>query len=321
MEPITSSPAVSTHDAPDDATTGTPQSCLSSPVDDEAETDVESEDEAYVNASRGNAKAAAPPPTPYVVPQAASSDDEEIDAPVELLADGVNASAAPVLFRAEDTVFARDGREEHPATVVADCPAGAATVRIKWESTRQEVEVAVAGVTAIGDLPQRSCRKPRAAAVAAARVAVDEDSEADEPAEDEAPSPDAAGADAFRPLTPLARPSCVPPPSLSSPAEPDCLACATGDRRRKHTCGAAVRLRNAGRSKPKPAKKSVHAWRLDDDELAEDAPAPRRSGRARTKVATYATEENDVPKRAARKRRAAANDRSPFKSGANVFGF
>ena len=244
MEPSTPGPVVTTHDAPDDATTGTPQSCSSSPVaaaDDEAETDVESEGEAYVNASRGNAKAAAPPPTPYVVPQAASSDDEG-DAP-----------------EADD----------------ADAP-----------------------------------------------VEVDEESEADEPAEDEAPSPDAADADAFRPLTPLARPSCVPPPSLSSPAEPDCLACATGDRRRKHTCGAAARLRNAARSKPKPAKKSVHAWRLDDDdELAEDAPAPRRSGRARTKVATYATEENDVPKRAARKRRAAANDRSPFKSGANVFGF
>ena len=113
----------------------------------------------------------------------------------------------------------------------------------------------------------------------------------------------------------------MPPPSLSSPAEAvDCLRCKTGDRRRKHTCGAAARLRNAARAKPKPRpKKSVHAWRLDDDEEPEIA--PRRSGRTRTKVVTYANEENDVPeRRTARKRRAAANDRSPFKS-ANVFGF
>ena len=147
--------------------------------------------------------------------------------------------------------------------------------------------------------------------------AFDEPSEADESAE---PSPaSAADAEAFRPLTPLDRPSCVPPPSLSSPAV-DCLACSTKDRRRKHTCGAAARLRNAARAKPKPRpKKSVHAWRLDDDEEPEIA--PRRSGRTRTKVVTYADEENDVPeRRTARKRRAAANDRSPFKS-ANVFGF
>ena len=150
--------------------------------------------------------------------------------------------------------------------------------------------------------------------------AFDEPSEADESPE---PSPASAAADAeaFRPLTPLDRPSCVPPPSLSSPAEAvDCLRCKTGDRRRKHTCGAAARLRNAARAKPKPRpKKSVHAWRLDDDEEPEIA--PRRSGRTRTKVVTYANEENDVPeRRTARKRRAAANDRSPFKS-ANVFGF
>ena len=66
-------------------------------------------------------------------------------------------------------------------------------------------------------------------------------------------------------------------------------------------------------------RRAVHARRLDDDE--EPEVAPRRSGRTRTKVVTYADEENDVPaRRTARKRRAAANDRSPFKS-ANVFGF
>ena len=273
-------------------------------VDDEASTDVDSEAEAYVNDRRGR-KAAAPPPTPYVVPHA--DDDDAVDeAPVELL------------FRADDAVFARDGREDHPATVVADCPAGAASVVVKWQSTGDQVEVSIADVTAIGALPPRSCRRPRAAA-AAPPVAVDEPSEADESAE---PSPaSAADAEAFRPLTPLDRPSCVPPPSLSSPAEAvDCKACATGDRRRKHTCPAAARLRNAARAKPKPRpKKSVHAWRLDDDE--EPEVAPRRSGRTRTKVVTYADEENDVPeRRTARKRRAAANDRSPFKS-ANVFGF
>ena len=48
----------------------------------------------------------------------------------------------------------------------------------------------------------------------------------------------------------------------------DCLRCKTGDRRRKHTCPAAARLRNAARAKPKPRpKKSVHAWRLDDDDM------------------------------------------------------
>ena len=187
---------------------------------------------------------------------------------------------------------------------------------VKWQSTGDQVEVSIADVTAIGALPPRSCRRPRAAA--APPVAVDEPSEADESPE---PSPASApDVEAFRPLTPLDRPSCVPPPSLSSPAEAvDCLRCKTGDRRRKHTCGAAARLRNAARAKPKPRpKKSVHAWRLDDD---EPEVAPRRSGRTRTKVVTYADEENDVPeRRTARKRRAAANDRSPFKS-ANVFGF
>ena len=158
--------------------------------------------------------------------------------------------------------------------------------------------------------------EPAAAAAPPPPVAVDEPSEADESAE---PSPASAADEAFRPLTPLDRPSCVPPPSLSSPAV-DCKACETGDRRRKHTCPAHHRLRNAARAKPKPRpKKSVHAWRLDDDE--EPEVAPRRSGRTRTKVVTYADEENDVPeRRTARKRRAAANDRSPFKS-ANVFGF
>ena len=269
-------------------------------VDDEASTDVDSEAEAYVNDRRGR-KAAAPPPTPYVVPHA--DDDDAVDeAPVELL------------FRADDAVFARDGREDHPATVVTDCPAGAASVVVKWQSTGDQVEVDVSNVTAIGALPPRSCRRPRAAA-APPPVAVDEPSEADESAE---PSPaSAADAEAFRPLTPLDRPSCVPPPSLSSPAAAvDCKACATGDGRRKHTCGAAARLRNAARAKPKPRR---HAWRLDDDD--EPEVAPRRSGRTRTKVVTYADEENDVPeRRTARKRRAAANDRSPFKS-ANVFGF
>ena len=175
---------------------------------------------------------------------------------------------AELLFRADDTVFARDGREDHPATVVKDCPAGAASVLVKWQSTGDQVEVSIADVTAIGALPPRSCRRPRAAA-APPPVAVDEPSEADESAE---PSPaSAADAEAFRPLTPLDRPSCVPPPSLSQPGRGGRLprACATGDRRRKHTCPAAARLRNAARAKPKPRpKKSVHAWRLDDDDEA-----------------------------------------------------
>ena len=119
-------------------------------VDDEASTDVDSEAEAYVNDRRGR-KAAAPPPTPYVVPHA--DDDDAVDeAPVELL------------FRADDTVFARDGREDHPATVVKDCPAGAASVLVKWQSTGDQVEVSIADVTAIGALPPRSRRRPRAAA-------------------------------------------------------------------------------------------------------------------------------------------------------------
>ena len=108
----------------------------------------------------------------------------------------------------------------------------------------------------------------------------------------------------------------MPPPSLSRPAV-DCKAC--DGTAGASTCGAAARLRNAARAKPKPSRSPVHAWRLDDDD--EPEVAPRRSGRTRTKVVTYADEENDVPeRRTARKRRAAANDRSPFKS-ANVFGF
>ena len=123
-------------------------------VDDEASTDVDSEAEAYVNDRRGR-KAAAPPPTPYVVPHA--DDDDAVDeAPAELL------------FRADDTVFARDGREDHPATVVKDCPAGAASVLVKWQSTGDQVEVSIADVTAIGALPPRSCRRRGARPCAAA---------------------------------------------------------------------------------------------------------------------------------------------------------
>jgi hypothetical protein len=70
------------------------------------------------------------------------------------------AGAPELLYRENDVVFARDGGEDHPATVVSDCRVGATTVRIKWRTGRTgEYDWPLSDVMALEDLPPRRPRR------------------------------------------------------------------------------------------------------------------------------------------------------------------
>ena len=86
-------------------------------VGDEGDED----DEPTASGRRGGRRRGRPPAPPL------EDEDDDME----------DAEAPELLYREDDVVFARDGREDQTRPIVADCAAGATTVRIKWRTGRK----------------------------------------------------------------------------------------------------------------------------------------------------------------------------------------
>ena len=134
----------------------------------------ESDDDAPLPAGEGDEDDEPPPPVDEenvaeAAPPPLEDDEDDEDghavAPSPAEDDDMEAGAPELLYRENDVVFARDGGEDHPATVVSDCRVGATTVRIKWRTGRTgHYDWPLSDVMALEDLPPRRPRREEAPA-------------------------------------------------------------------------------------------------------------------------------------------------------------